>query len=75
MTSGDLRDLRHDPPGDQPLNDYSDRDAQLIKTLSALIESIKELRTEMSAQRAETVRVRQAIENCDACRPGEWRRP
>ncbi|XP_043220048.1 cartilage oligomeric matrix protein-like isoform X2 [Amphibalanus amphitrite] len=56
--------------GDQPLNDYSDRDAQLIKTLGALIESIKELRTEMSAQRAETVRIRQAIENCDACRPG-----
>ena len=57
--------------GDQPLNDYNDRDTQLIKTLTALIASIKELKTEMGAQREETVRIRQAIENCDACRPGK----
>jgi len=64
---------RRDPfvRGDQPVRDYDDRDSQLIKTLAELIESIKELRSEMSQQRSETTKIRQAIENCDACRPQE----
>ena len=64
-------DLSRDSAGDQPLNGYNDRDTQLIKTLTALITSIKELKTEMGAQREETARIRQAIENCEACRPGK----
>ncbi|XP_037081699.1 cartilage oligomeric matrix protein-like isoform X2 [Pollicipes pollicipes] len=55
--------------GDQPVNDYDDRDSLLIKTLAELIESIKELRTEMGQQRSETAKIRQVLENCEACRP------
>ncbi|EFX78441.1 hypothetical protein DAPPUDRAFT_305165 [Daphnia pulex] len=46
------------------------RDGALIKVISELIAAIKELKVEVQANRQETRHLRDALENCEACKPG-----
>ncbi|XP_035702545.1 cartilage oligomeric matrix protein isoform X2 [Folsomia candida] len=58
--------------GDIPIlsPDFDDRDSLLIKTLQELIQTIKNLQIEVVGQRDDTRKLREALENCEACKPG-----
>ncbi|KAK8736666.1 hypothetical protein OTU49_004578 [Cherax quadricarinatus] len=47
-----------------------DRGNKLVKTLAELIETIKDLQIEIQTQREETALLRDALLNCEACKPG-----
>ncbi|KAK8736664.1 hypothetical protein OTU49_004578 [Cherax quadricarinatus] len=46
------------------------RGNKLVKTLAELIETIKDLQIEIQTQREETALLRDALLNCEACKPG-----
>ncbi|KAK4012101.1 hypothetical protein OUZ56_021199 [Daphnia magna] len=50
--------------------DLDDRDGALIKVINELIAAIKELKVEVQANRQETRHLRDALENCEMCKPG-----
>uniref|UniRef100_A0A0P4W409 Thrombospondin/cartilage oligomeric matrix protein coiled-coil domain-containing protein n=1 Tax=Scylla olivacea TaxID=85551 RepID=A0A0P4W409_SCYOL len=60
------------PPdrGDIPILHDDESNTKLIKTIAELIETIKELQTEIQTQREETALLRDALLNCEACKPG-----
>ncbi|XP_045129659.1 cartilage oligomeric matrix protein-like isoform X4 [Portunus trituberculatus] len=55
--------------GDIPILHDDETNTQLIKTIAELIETIKELQTEIQTQREETALLRDALLNCEACKP------
>lgn len=59
--------------GDIPIHspEVEDRDAALVKAMNDLINAIKELKIEVQANRQETRHLRDALENCEACKPGK----
>lgn len=56
--------------GDIPIMHEEETSTLLVKTLSELIETIKELQVEIQTQREETALLRDALLNCEACKPG-----
>jgi len=58
------------PRGDIPIIHDCD-DALLIKTINELIATVKRLQEDLERQRIETRNLRQLLEQCDVCRPGE----
>lgn len=57
--------------GDIPVQHEEETGTLLVKTLSELIETIKELQIEIQTQREETALLRDALLNCEACKPAE----
>lgn len=55
--------------GDIPIIHDEDTSTLLVDTLKELIETIKDLRIEVQTQREETALLRDAILNCEACKP------
>ncbi|XP_066951046.1 cartilage oligomeric matrix protein isoform X2 [Macrobrachium rosenbergii] len=55
--------------GDIPMMHEEETSTLLVKTLTELIETIKELQVEIQTQREETILLRDAILNCEACKP------
>ncbi|XP_050711023.1 cartilage oligomeric matrix protein-like isoform X2 [Eriocheir sinensis] len=55
--------------GDIPIIHGDESSTKLIKTITELIETIKELQTEIQTQREETALLRDALLNCEACKP------
>ncbi|CAG7837255.1 unnamed protein product, partial [Allacma fusca] len=49
--------------------DLDDRESLLIKTLQELIQTIKALQLEVQANKEEARLLKEALENCDACKP------
>ncbi|XP_047736198.1 cartilage oligomeric matrix protein isoform X2 [Hyalella azteca] len=58
-------------PGDIPVQHEEESGTVLVKTLSELIETIKELQIEIQTQREETALLRDALLNCEACKPDD----
>ncbi|KAF2368679.1 Thrombospondin/cartilage oligomeric matrix protein coiled-coil domain [Trinorchestia longiramus] len=58
-------------PGDIPVQHEEESGTVLVKTLSELIETIKELQIEIQTQREETALLRDALFNCELCKPEE----
>ncbi|KAK8736663.1 hypothetical protein OTU49_004578 [Cherax quadricarinatus] len=56
--------------GDIPINHEDEASNKLVKTLAELIETIKDLQIEIQTQREETALLRDALLNCEACKPG-----
>ncbi|XP_076046713.1 thrombospondin isoform X2 [Oratosquilla oratoria] len=61
--------------GDIPILHEEETNTLLVKTLSELIETIKELQIEIQTQREETALLRDALINCEACKPGTPKDP
>ncbi|KAK3864814.1 hypothetical protein Pcinc_029530 [Petrolisthes cinctipes] len=59
--------LRH--TGDIPVLHDDQCSTKLVNTISELIETIKELHIEIQTQREETSLLRDALLNCEACKP------
>ncbi|XP_042216566.1 cartilage oligomeric matrix protein-like isoform X2 [Homarus americanus] len=57
--------------GDIPIIHEDETSTKLVKTLAVLIETIKELQIEIQTQREETALLRDALLNCEACKPGK----
>nr|XP_045625740.1 cartilage oligomeric matrix protein-like isoform X2 [Procambarus clarkii] len=55
--------------GDIPIIHEDEASNKLVKTLAELIETIKELQIEIQTQREETALLRDALLNCEACKP------
>ncbi|XP_069980586.1 cartilage oligomeric matrix protein isoform X3 [Penaeus vannamei] len=55
--------------GDIPVTHEEETSTMLVKTLSELIKTIKELQIEIQTQREETALLRDALLNCEACKP------
>ncbi|CAL4094625.1 unnamed protein product, partial [Meganyctiphanes norvegica] len=58
--------------GDIPILHEDDTSTLLVDTLKELIDTIKELRIEVQTQREETALLRDAILNCEACKPDDF---
>merc|ERR1711936_1438666 len=54
--------------GDIPLFNFDDADRLLIATLQELIEALRRLKQEVKTQREETMLLRKALEDCEACK-------
>jgi len=54
--------------GDIPLFNFDDADRLLIATLQELIEALRRLKLEVKTQREETMLLRKALQNCEACK-------
>uniref|UniRef100_A0A2P2I1C0 Cartilage oligomeric matrix protein-like n=1 Tax=Hirondellea gigas TaxID=1518452 RepID=A0A2P2I1C0_9CRUS len=57
--------------GDIPVRHEQETGSVLVETLTVLIETIKELHIEIQTQREETALLRDALLNCEACKPVE----
>ncbi|KAG8244007.1 hypothetical protein J6590_031007 [Homalodisca vitripennis] len=56
--------------GDIPIIHDCD-DNMLVKAINELVTIVKQLREEVETQRVETHKLRQLLEECDMCQPGE----
>merc|ERR1719365_48011 len=54
--------------GDIPLFNFDEADRILIATLQELIEALRRLKLEVKTQREETMLLRKALEDCEACK-------
>jgi len=54
--------------GDIPMFNFDDADRLLIATLQELIEALRRLKQEVKTQREETMLLRKALEDCEACK-------
>lgn len=65
---GSESDLYSYSRGDIPIFNFDEADKILVATLQELIEALRKLKLEVKTQREETVLLRKALEDCEACK-------